>query len=243
MSEVLKRVIEILNDDAPVSEVAVYLHATVVRSRRTGLAYTFSKHALEEPKGRHDVIANHGHLTDFMAKELAAYALSSHLAEASVGIAAINSLIEPDHARLIDRSGVDLVMERAASRRLAVVGHFPFVERVRPLVKTLWVLELDPAEGDLPASEAPNIIPHADVVAITGTTLINHTIDGLLEMAKGKQVIVMGPSTILSPVLLDLGVSALCGVLVTDPELALSDLKEGGCFRNLKGVRHVALMR
>ncbi len=243
MSDVLKQIIESLSDDTPVSEVAVYLNATAVVSRRMGLAYTFSKHSLEEPRGRYDVVANHGRLTEFSAKDLAQYSMSSHLIEASIGVAAINSLIEPEPAKLIDRNELDLLMERAAGRRLAVVGHVPFVERIRAIVKTLWVLELDPGEGELPASEAPNIIPHADVVAITGTTLINHTIDGLLELAKGKQIILMGPSTILSPVLLEAGIFALCGALVTDRDAVMRDLKEGGCFRNLKGIRYVAMMR
>jgi len=162
--------------------------------------------------------------------------------EASVGVAAINSLVVPPRGKTIERNGVDLIMEQAAGRRLAVIGHFPFIERVRPIVKTLWVLELDPQEGDLPATEAPNILPHADVVAITGTTLINHTIDNLLELSRGKKIIILGPSTILSPVLFDFGVSALCGINVLNQDLVLRHIKEGGSFRQLPGVKYVSIL-
>ena len=47
------------------------------------------------------------------------------------------------------------------------VGHFPFIDHVRPLVKTLWTLEQKPNGDNLPAESVPQIIPQADVLAIT----------------------------------------------------------------------------
>jgi len=242
MSEILKKIIEALPDDSAVSDVGIYLHATAVSSLGLGLAYTFPRRLLDGAGDRMEIVAGGGKLTSFCARDLARYALSRHLMEASVGVAAINSLVAPPRGKTIERNGVDLIMEAAAGRRLAVIGHFPFIERVRPIVKTLWVLELDPQEGDLPAAEAPNILPHADVVAITGTTLINHTIDNLLELSRGKKIILLGPSTILSPVLFDFGVSALCGINVVNQELVLRHIKEGGSFRQLPGVKYVSIL-
>jgi len=240
-SRILEAIVSDLGDDAPVTDVGVYLHATAVTSRRMGLAYTFPKRSIDGARHRHEIVAGSGRLTDFSAIDLARYALSCHPIEASIGVAAINSVISLPERALIERNGVEIVMEYAAGRRLAVIGHFPFVERARPAVRALWVLELDPSEGDLPAEEAPNIVPMADVVAITGTAFINHTIDGLLELARGKRIIILGPSTILSARLFDLGVSALCGVFVEDPEAVTRHLKEGGSFRHLPGVRYVAM--
>ncbi len=243
MSEILKKITEGLLGDERVEDVGVYLHATVVKSRGMGLAYTFPRRSFDDRGDREELIAGGGKLTGLLARDLARYALSKHLAEASVGIAAINSLIEPPKERIIWRNGVDLIMEEAAGKRLAVIGHFPFVERVRPLVKALWVLELDPREGDIPAQEAPNIVPGADVVAITGTTVINHTIDDLLELAKKKKVIVLGPSTILSPALFEFGISALCGINVENHNHVLRHLSQGGSFRHLPGVRYATILR
>lgn len=242
MSAILNAIIEKLQEEERVTDVGVYVHATAVMSRRLGLADTFPKRSLEGSRDRHEVVANNGRLTDFSARDLARYALSNHLLEASVGVAAINSLVVPPRHRLADKNGVDLLMEMAAGKRLAVVGHFPFVERLRPLVKTLWILELGPQGDDLPVKEAPSIIPMADVVAITGTTFINHTLEGLLKVAKGKRIIILGPSTILSPVIFDFGVSAACGGLVDDPSLVIRHLKEGGSFRNLPGIRYATLL-
>ena len=240
-SKLLEQIIDGLPGGTGVSDVSIFLHATAVTSRTLGLAMSFPRRSTDMARDRGELVAGSGRLTEYAACDLARYALSSRPAEASVGVAAINSLLEPPAAKLIEKSGVDIVMEHAAGRRLAVIGHFPFVERVKPLVKTLWVLELDPQEGDLPASEAPRILPHADVVAITGTTFINHTIDGLLDLAKGKRIIILGPSTILSPVLFDAGVTALSGICVEDRDVAMRHLREGASFRRLPGLRYVTL--
>jgi len=60
------------------------------------------------------------------------------------------------------------------------------------------------------------------VVAITGTSLTNHTLEHLLELCDPKAYIVMlGDTVPLSPVLLDYGVHALSGTRVVDADLAL----------------------
>ena len=43
------------------------------------------------------------------------------------------------------------------------------------------MLELAPRGDDLPSEAAPELIPTADVVAITGTTLLNRTFEGLVR--------------------------------------------------------------
>ena len=66
------------------------------------------------------------------------------------------------------------------------------------------MLELAPQAGDLPASAAAEVIPQADVVALTSMTLLNHTFDGLLALRRpDAQVMLLGPSTPLAPLLFD----------------------------------------
>jgi len=47
----------------------------------------------------------------------------------------------------------------------------------------LSVIEKNPSEGDFGENEAARLIPEADVVAITGTALTNHTIFGINRAA------------------------------------------------------------
>jgi uncharacterized protein (DUF4213/DUF364 family) len=124
-----------------------------------------------------------------------------------------------------------------------VVGHFPFVEALRRRARHLTVLELSPREGDLPAAAAADEIPAADLVAITGTSLVNHTLDALLELARGKPVLLLGPSTPLSPLLFERGIWALCGSLAADPVAVLAWVRAGLSFRHCPGLRRVVLRR
>lgn len=80
------------------------------------------------------------------------------------------------------------------------------------------------------------------MVAITGTALINHTLEGLLSLCRpGALVMVLGPSTPLSPVLFRHGVSVLAGSLVVDPRAAWRCLGQGATFQQIEGVRTVVL--
>ena len=83
----------------------------------------------------------------------------------------------------------------------AVVGHFPFIPRLREHVGKLWVLEQQPRGEDSPAKAVRDVIPKADVVALTGTTLVNHTFGELMALRRPEAlVLVLGSSTPLAPV-------------------------------------------
>ncbi len=101
---------------------------------------------------------------------------------------------------------------------------------------------MNPIGKDLPASAAPEILPQADLVAITGMAFINQTLPGLLELCRtDAYILVLGPSTPLSPILGDFGVKLLAGAVVEDVPAVLAALEQGGTFRQLHkaGVRLV----
>jgi uncharacterized protein (DUF4213/DUF364 family) len=162
--------------------------------------------------------------------------------EAAVGLATLNALLQPDPARLAQVDAADWLVAHGQGRKVALVGHFPFIDELRPVVSQLWVLELSPQPGDFSAAAAPHLIPQADVVAITSSTLINHTLDGLLALARPEaKVMLLGPSTPLTPVLFDFGVDLLSGVQVVDIETTLASVEASVNFRKMKGVRRVTL--
>jgi uncharacterized protein (DUF4213/DUF364 family) len=81
-------------------------------------------------------------------------------------------------------------------------------------------------------------LPEADVVALTGTSLVNHTFDGLIELCRPDAfVIVLGGSAPLTPVLLECGVDAVAGTLVVDAEAAMQTVAQGATFPQIKGKR------
>ena len=194
-----------------------------------------------------DPVREAGHLHQRSARELAESARSDSLLEASVGLAAINALLDVDEDACVEMNAEQVILEQGAGKDVVVVGHFPFIPRVREAARQLWVLEKRPSEGDLPAEAAADVIPQADVVAITGTSLINHTFEELMALCRPDTfILVLGPTTPLSPILFDHGAEVISGTLVTDPETVLRYVSQGASFRQIKrskGVRLLTLAR
>lgn len=164
-------------------------------------------------------------------------------AAVALGLAAALALL-PVPADARPAKGQELLLALGRGRRVAVVGHFPFVERLGGAFAALSVLELRPRPGDLPAARAADVLPAADVVAITGTALHNGTLGGLLALRRpGARVVLLGPSVPLVPALLDLGIDALAGAVIHDAAAALDGAARGLPFRRLGGVESVVLTR
>ncbi|MDY6910123.1 MAG: DUF364 domain-containing protein [Thermodesulfobacteriota bacterium] len=178
-------------------------------------------------------------------KERAARDLpSSDPLRATVGLAALNALLPVPQDLETGVKAQDLIASAGRGKSVAVIGHFPFVARLRDTCQNVWVLELRPRPGDLPASEAERVLPLADVVAVTGTTLANGTLGGLLEVCSpGALKILLGPSTPLTPVLFDFGLNVLAGVRVWDPLRVREGILSGRPYRKLKGLEPVLMRR
>jgi hypothetical protein len=227
-----------LNVDAPVRTILVGAHWTVVCSHQCGMAATLMD---SHPHG-HDAVREVGRLHTKTARDLAEYALSENLMEATIGVAAINSLLDVNENQAVEINAVDVLIEHGRGKNIALIGHFPFIPKLRPAVEQLWVIEQHPAEGEYPTEYAANLIPLADVVAITSSTLINHTLDGLLALCRPEALVMMlGPSTPLSPVLFDHGVSILSGSRIIDEASVLRTVGQGATFHQVEGVRLLTL--
>ncbi len=162
---------------------------------------------------------------------------------ASLAMAAINSLLPPppEEASL---AGQDIILQQGRGKNVAVIGHFPFVDAMRQACANFWVLEKRPKPGDVDASQADVILPQADLVAITGTTLLNGTLAGLLNLCRPDAFVVMlGPTTPYAASLFACGIDVLAGSAVTDVDTALAGIRSGKCFKHLGGVRQTAWLR
>ncbi len=236
--------------DGEVLEVRIGLHWTAVVAQvggatHCGLASTLSP-AHTHSDGHGPDIPQAGQLELSSGRDLAELALSPQPVQASVGVAALNALLPRFPAQWHEENAEDVLARQGAGKRVALVGHFPFVARLRPQVGELLVLEQDPGPGDLPAGRAVDVLPQAEVVAITGMTLVNHTLDNLLALCAPQAfVMILGPSTPLSPRLFDYGVNLISGAVVTAIDPVLRILSQGGNFRQLHraGVRLVNMSR
>ncbi|HVN15776.1 MAG TPA: DUF364 domain-containing protein [Anaerolineales bacterium] len=207
---------------------------------RCGLAATLTNR--DEHEGR-PAVQNAGRLQTMNYIDLASLIESYSLVETSIGLATINALLPRHPNEWVDLNAEDYLAEHGAHKNVAIVGHFPFVDRLRSLTQNLWVLELNPRDGDLPAQAAPEVVPQSDVLAITATTLINKTFQGLIDLCRpDTTVILVGPSAPLSPVMYDYGIDVLFGTIVTDPQSALLGVGQGISLRQLQQEKLVRLV-
>ena len=224
-----------LGTDAPVRQVLMGAFWTLVvldtEPVRCGLASTLRG----ETSRQGPPIPEAGELLGYSGCELAQWMTSRETLKASIGVAAYNALLEPAASSFVELNASQVIIEQGAGGSVAIIGHFPFVEEVRQAVHTCWVLELQPRPGDLPAERADELLPQADVVAITSTSLINHTFDDLIALCRDDAFVVMlGPSTPLTPLLLSGGVDVLSGTLVRDVDRVMQSISQGATFQQVK---------
>ncbi len=223
---------EVAGRDHPVRRVVLGLHWIAVESRHVGMAHVF------RPPGKYE-IEDSGKLVGMSALALARRALSWNPLEAGLGLAALNSLIpaQGQPGNVFER-----LPEMAQGRRVTVIGRFPCNDAVREAAAESWFLEMEPRRGELPPPACEVVIPRSDILVVTATALINHTLPRLLELAAHARAIVLGPSTPMSATLFRHGADVLAGVHVADTDALFQSVAEGvKSFKKLAGIEPLAM--
>jgi len=203
-----------------------------------------------------------GKLKGRPAFDFAREALGDSGIRRAAGIAAMNALADTcwrrrPHPETELRLGIDAfdATEIRRGDKVVVVGAFvPFLRELKRRHQPYLVLEQDPAtlKADelpffRPAEQAAAVVPEADVLLITGTTLINGTLEELLALARPTaRVTMVGPTVSLLPDgFLRRGADILGTVRITDPDAFLDILAEGGSGYHFLGrtAQKVVLVR
>jgi uncharacterized protein (DUF4213/DUF364 family) len=200
------------------------------------VCYTFAR---DITPNRCQICRRTGTLAGCPAIEIAKLSRSWDLSEAVVGVAALNALsqlaIERRKEGYVISEG-DFInhVEIGKDDTVALVGNIrPFISKIKEKTKKLSILEKKPrlhGSNVLPEAAAEEILPYADVIIITGSTLANGTIDRLLQLPKNaREVGLVGPTASVYPEpLFKHGVTLLGGIDVKDGEKALQIISEGG---------------
>lgn len=193
-----------------------------------------------------------GRLRREKVSHLRQWALDSNALKAAVGVATLNALSRclwekkgfPDCKVVEGKDAFDL-LDFSKAKSVALVGAFaPYIRRLARMDVELRVVEKNPrslgeeaAKYFCPAEEVSRVLPCADVVILTGATVVNHTIDQLLSLAsKNSRVALVGPTASMLPQpFFRRGVSLMGGVKITDADSALRVLGEGGSGHHIDG--------
>jgi uncharacterized protein (DUF4213/DUF364 family) len=223
-------------------EVRPKLADRVIADVRIGLGYTalllddggcgLSGTVSEGAQGCCTLLAQAGELIDKPALEVAEYAASSDPVASSVGLATINAVLN----RQGEPGLSPLELLPIDNARVGMVGYFePFIPELRRRSSTLYIFERRPLSKEvLPDWSAERLLPTCDVAIITSLTIINDTLDHLLELAQGE-VALVGPTTPLSRTFASHGVSHLFATVVTDPQRIMTIISQAGGTQRFKG--------
>lgn len=223
-----------------IKQVVIGIHWTVVLSRYTGMASTLQA---PRPHGKTPMPAA-GEFEGQNALQVAEYLLSVNRLEASLGLAAINSMLPIDPERCENINALEVLLRKGKKKKVGVIGHFPFVNRLRRELQDVVVFEKNPQPGDLSDDRMASILPDCEVVGMSATTLINHSIEEVLGYCyPGAYKIMIGPSTPMSDVLFDFGLDLLAGTRITDTENLIRYVSQGASFRQIKGAEVVTMQK
>lgn len=238
MWKIYDELIDLIPEDLTVLDCMVGLHWTLIRSAKgIGAAMTLKGGRAEKE------LAN---ITGMPVRELATYVKSWDMLQASLGQAAINSVLNtPGNIMAITGQVITKTAEsdeanafaqflpEIAGKRVAVIGHFPNIESLSRTCQ-LSILERVPQAGDYPDPANEYILPRQDYVFITGTAFINKTMPRLLQLSQNAKIILVGPSVPITPALFNYGVETLAGMVIFDEKICWQAIREGGKTKAFK---------
>jgi hypothetical protein len=178
-----------------------------------------------------------GSLTGKPITDVAAWILDWNPYQATVAMAAINScinsrplpesvVVEPheEHANL---AVFDYFLPQLRNQKVVVIGRYPGIERYQTQMQ-LCVLEKQPSADDLPDSACEFLLPSADWVFLTASSIPNKTFPRLAELASNAKTVLMGPTVPWLPQMHEFGIDYLAGVEITDSDALYHTAAQGG---------------
>ncbi len=220
--------------------VGIGYTAVLLDNGSCGLTFTFRN----ELGPKCGLVEEAGNVTGISCSDIIEWAMSTNLVRAAAGLAAINAIYQDD-LEGFTRGDAFSQIDIRPDDTLGMIGYFkPVLDKVADKTDRIFIFERNITDDKyLYPDWAEDIyLPRCDVVLITGTTLLNKTIDHILEKCTGaREIAVMGPTATLCPhIFRDYGVSLLAGVKVIDPQRVLRIASEGGGGLSLEGsVRQV----
>jgi uncharacterized protein len=181
-----------------------------------GLAYTLR----EELERGCDAYEEAGRLSGRELEEVFAWLGAGNIIASSIALAAANAVLLPP----ADCHATDLwgSLRLQPGESLATAGRFIPME---PLFEEAGVELAVIEQGNDPAP-----LRTCDVALITGTSIINDTIEGLLAtVERAREVVVLGPSTPYAPAAFSgTPVTLLAGSTIADMDRVRAIVREGG---------------
>lgn len=162
----------------------------------------------------------------------------------TLGIAALNALStiiwekgDCEYKPIMNRDAFDEIDVGEYEKTVVVGALIPMLKKLIAHDCDFTILEQDSRtlknhelQFYAPAEDAYKYVPDADLLVITGVTVLNGTLSGLLDMAKpGAEILVTGPTASMIPdEFFKKGVTMTGGIVVTNADELLDIISEAG---------------
>jgi len=191
-----------------------------------------------------------GNLEGRSASEIIKYSLDPNVLKSAIGVATINALSqlmielgdESKYQILKDMDGFNL-LKIQPDETVSLIGAFgPYIRRLKMMGNPFLIIEKNPQtlRSDeikyfKSESEMASAFEKSDVIIITGTSIVNHTIDHILShMREEHRAAIIGPTASMIPdAFFKKGVHVMAGVRILNPDLMIKILKQGGSAYHL----------
>jgi uncharacterized protein (DUF4213/DUF364 family) len=178
------------------------------------------------------------------------YSLEANVVKSAIGIATLNALsqwiIESEDGSCDQTvkgvDGFDL-LKIEPHETVSLIGAFgPYIRRLKSMGNPFFIVEknaqtLRPDEMKYfkPDSEMREALEKSGVIIITGTAIVNHTIDHILSFVRnGIRTAIIGPTASMIPdAFFKQGVTIMAGVQISNPDMMIRILKQGGSAYHL----------
>ncbi len=178
------------------------------------------------------------------------YALDPNVLKSAIGVATLNalsqSIIESNGGKTYrsvkNVDGFDLLNIQPHDI-VSLIGAFgPYIRRLKMAGNSFFIIEKNPQtlrpdemRFFRPESELSSALEKSSVLVMTGTAIVNHTIDSILPLLKnGIRTAIIGPTASMIPdIFFERGVHVMAGVHILNPDLMIKILKQGGSAYHL----------
>ncbi len=182
--------------------------------------------------------------------EIINYSLEPNVLKSAIGIATLNALSrwiiesedDTDYQIIKEADGFDL-LRIDPHETVSLIGAFgPYIRRLKMMGNPFYIIEKNPQtlrpdemKYFKPESEMSSVFKKSNVVIITGTAIVNHTIDHILSFVKNRiRTAIIGPTASIIPdAFFKGGVNVMAGVRILNPDLMIKILKQGGSAYHL----------
>ncbi len=234
--ELIKKEAISRSDKAEVEDVRIGLGYTSVllKDGRLGVACTLRA----KISGSCTVFKGIRPLAGRRASDLIEMFDSSDLIESAVALATVNAIYSRMDREFLQGDILDH-LGLLPDDEVCMIGKFaPLIPLLRKRTASLKIFEQNERMSDemLPAGDAFSYISKCQVALITSTTIINSTIDRLLNAAVScREVVMLGPSTpMIEEVFKGTPVTILSGVVAKESDKIMRIVSEAGGMRIFK---------